>query len=56
MNNLKSGDERFRFAFDRECYAIDDIVSKNRRQNLMAAYDYNNVKKLVFLQKSLEVF
>jgi hypothetical protein len=53
MSKLKSGDERFRFAFEKKCYAIDDIVSKNRRQNLMAAYDYNNDSELDFVQKSI---
>jgi hypothetical protein len=53
MKNLKAGDERFQFAFDKECYAIDEIGNENRRQNLMAAYDYNNDLELDFVQKSI---
>jgi hypothetical protein len=54
LNKLKAGDERFRFAFDKECYAIDELGNENRRQNLMAAYDYNNDKELAFSQKSIK--
>jgi hypothetical protein len=54
MNNLKSGDERFRFAFDKKCYAIDEIGKENRRQNLMAAYDYNTSAELEFVKRSIE--
>jgi 6-pyruvoyl-tetrahydropterin synthase len=53
MNKLKTVDERFRFAFDKECYAIDELGNENRRQNLMAAYDYNNDSELDFVQKSI---
>jgi hypothetical protein len=55
MKNLKSGDERFRFAFEKKCYAIDEIGNENRRQNLMATYDYNNDVELAFLQKSIKI-
>jgi len=55
MNKLKAGDERFRFAFEKKCYAIDEIGNENRRQNLMATYDYNNDGELAFLQKSIKI-
>jgi len=55
MNKLKAGDERFRFAFEKKCYAIDEIGNENRRQNLMATYDYSNYGELAFLQKSIKI-
>jgi hypothetical protein len=54
MNKLKACDERFQLAFDKECYAIDEIGKENRRQNLMAAYDYNTSAELEFVKKSIE--
>jgi hypothetical protein len=54
MNKLKEGDKSFRYAFERECYAIDEIGNENRRQNLMAAYDYNNAEELDFIRSNIK--
>lgn len=54
MELLQAGEERFRYAFKRECFAIDDLQGSNRRQNLMAAYDYNNVEELNFVKQSIK--
>jgi len=53
MEYLASGDERFLFAFKKKCFAIDEIGSHNRRENLMAAYDYNNQEELDFVKSSI---
>lgn len=53
MKFLKAGDERFHFAFNRNCFAIDEVNTENRRGNLMASYDYNNQLELEYLKKSI---
>ncbi len=53
MKYLKSKDERFLFAFAQNCFAIDEIGSHNRRENLMAAYDYNSQEELDFVKSSI---
>ncbi len=53
MEYLKSGDERYHFAFKKKCFAIDEIGSHNRRENLMAAYDHNNKEELEFVKKNI---
>ena len=53
MKYLKSKDERFLFAFTQNCFAIDEIGSHNRRENLMAAYDYNSEEELDFIKSSI---
>jgi hypothetical protein len=50
---LKAGDERYHFAFERNCFAIDEINPENRRGNLMAAYDYNNTSELEHVKSSI---
>lgn len=53
MEHLKSGNDRYHFAFNKNCFAIDEIGSHNRRENLMAAYDHNNKNELDFVIKSI---
>jgi hypothetical protein len=53
MKFLKEGNERYHFAFERNCFAIDEINAENRRGNLMAAYDYNNTLELDYIKKSI---
>lgn len=53
MRFLTEGNERYRFAFDRNCFSIDEVSAENRRGNLMAAYDYNNDEELKYVQKSI---
>lgn len=53
MKFLKEGDERYHFAFQRNCFAIDEINAENRRLNLMAAYDYNSNSELIYIKKSI---
>lgn len=53
MKFLKEGNERYHFAFERNCFAIDEISSENRRGNLMAAYDYENEEELDYIKKSI---
>jgi hypothetical protein len=52
MNYLRNGDERFLRAFDLNCYSID-TNDENRRNNLMAAYDYKDEKELQYIKKSI---
>lgn len=54
MNFLKAGDEGYRFAFERGCFAIDEKSSQNRRGNLMAAYDYENDQELAYVKSSIK--
>jgi hypothetical protein len=53
MEFLKSGNQRYHFAFKRECFAIDEKSIQNRRGNLMAAYDYENESELNYIKSSL---
>ncbi|MGA9211155.1 hypothetical protein [Kaistella sp.] len=54
MTFLKEGNERYHFAFERNCFSIDEISSENRRGNLMAAYDYNNLTtELNYVRRSI---
>lgn len=53
MKFLKEGNERYRYAFERNCFAIDEVNAENRRGNLMAAYDYNNTLELDYIKKSI---
>lgn len=53
MKFLKQGNERYHFAFERKCFAIDEINAENRRGNLMAAYDYNNRAELDYVKISI---
>jgi hypothetical protein len=46
MNYLQKNNKNFRNAFSRHCYSIDDLNIKNRRNNILAAYDYYDVKEL----------
>lgn len=54
MNYLKSGDERFHSAFNKDCFAIDESSVQNRRHNLMATYDCNNEEEFAFTKKSIQ--
>jgi hypothetical protein len=53
MQLLQSGDEAFRKAFESGCFSIDYKARGNRRNNLMAAYDYNTVEDLSFIRRSI---
>jgi hypothetical protein len=55
MKYLKSGDERYQYAFNRKCFAIDEIGNQNRRHNLMATYDYDNEEELAFVKKNIKL-
>ena len=54
MNYLKSDNERFHNAFNKKCFAIDEIGNHNRRHNLMATYDYDNEEELAFIKKNIK--
>jgi hypothetical protein len=53
MKLLQENNERYRLAFDNKCFAIDEIGKHNRRDNLMATYDYNNQEELDFIKESI---
>lgn len=53
MHLLQSGEQDFHKAFDLECFAIDYKSNINRRNNLMATYDYNSADDLVFIRQSI---
>lgn len=53
MKFLQEGNERYHFAFERKCFAIDEVSAENRRGNLMAAYDYKNDSELNYIKASI---
>jgi hypothetical protein len=53
MQKLQRKDEKFMEAFHLHCYAIDAIDESNRRNNLMAAYDYDSQEELEYILKSI---
>lgn len=53
LNLLKKGNEDFLYAFGLECFSIDYKDTSNRRNNIMAAYDYNTQEELKFIEKSI---
>lgn len=53
MDSLKLGNQRYHFAFKEQCYAIDEIGSHNRRENIMATYDYSSPEELEFLKNGI---
>lgn len=53
MDLLQNGDECFLKAFDLGCFAIPYKSKKNRRDNLMASYDYNSEADFQFIKKSI---
>jgi len=53
MKFLKEGNERYHYAFERKCFAIDEINAENRRGNLMAAYDYDDEIERAYIEKSI---
>lgn len=53
MRFLRQGDERYRFAFARQCFSIDELSAANRRGNLMAAYDYDTTEELDYIRESI---
>lgn len=53
MELLQNGNESFLKAFDLGCFAIPYQSENNRRENLMASYDYNSEADLQFIQKSI---
>lgn len=53
MELLRENNESYKLAFDLNCYAIDDISTNNRRNNLMASYDYNSIDELDYIKKSI---
>lgn len=52
---LKSKDERYRYAFNKKCFAINENTNQNRRHNLMATYDYDNEEELAFIKKNINL-
>jgi len=53
MKLLQNDDESFRKAFELGCFAIPYHSKDNRRDNLMASYDYNSNTDFEFIQKSI---
>lgn len=53
MELLQNGNESFLKAFDLGCFAIPYQSKDNRRDNLMASYDYNSEADFQFVQKSI---
>lgn len=53
MELLQNRDESFRKAFDLGCFAIPYKSKDNRRDNLMASYDYNSEADFQFIQQSI---
>lgn len=53
MELLKNGDVSFRKAFELGCFAIPYQSKDNRRDNLMASYDYNSETEFKFIQNSI---
>lgn len=54
MQKLQQREERFLDAFDLNCYAIDAVGVGNRRNNLMAAYDYDSQEELDYILNSIQ--
>lgn len=53
MKFLQQDNQRYKYAFDLNCFSIDEINAENRRGNLMAAYDYDNKIELEYIKKSI---
>lgn len=53
MELLQKGNESFIKAFDLNCFAIPYHSKDNRRDNLMASYDYDSDADFRFIQKSI---
>jgi len=55
MKYLKAGDKRYHYAFNKKCFAIDEMGNQNRRHNLMASYDYDNEEELTFIKENIRL-
>lgn len=53
MDYLKNNDKNFRNAFKRHCYSIDDSNNKNRRNNILATYDFYDTKELEVIKDTI---
>lgn len=53
LNLLKNSNKDFLYAFGLECFSIDYKDTSNRRNNIMAAYDYDTQEGLEFIKKSI---
>lgn len=51
---LKTGNKEFLEAFKYRCFSIDYISVANRRNNIMAAFDYNSAENLEFIKNSIQ--
>jgi len=53
MSLLNNGKAAFLEAFQLNCFSIPYHSPINKRNNLMATYDYNSLENLVYIQKSI---
>jgi hypothetical protein len=53
MQYLQNQDQNFHTAFDQECFSIKDPSPTNRRNNIMATYDYYSKEDLNVIRKSI---
>lgn len=53
MHYLQKNNKNFKDAFNRHCYSIDDSNNKNRRNNILAAYDYYEKKDLEIIKNTI---
>lgn len=54
MRYLQNQNEDFHFAFDQGCFSIKDISTANRRNNIMATYDYYSDDDLKVVGQSIK--
>lgn len=53
MNYLKSHNQKFHYAFDRECFAILPNSPQDGNDHILATYDYRNEFELNYIKKSV---
>ncbi|WP_027124321.1 hypothetical protein [Gelidibacter mesophilus] len=53
MRYLQEQDRDFHYAFERDCFSIKDASPSNRRNNIMATYDYYSQEDLKVIEQSI---
>lgn len=54
MHYLQNHNQNFHFAFDQGCFSIKDVSPTNRRNNIMASYDYYSSADLGVIERSIK--
>lgn len=54
MHYLQDHNQNFHFAFDQGCFSIKDKSPTNRRNNIMASYDYYSNDELEVIERSIK--